>query len=84
MGKLQWNEENTWEPRRNLNNAQEALSDFYDKYPTAVRRLVQILREEKKKIIVDLDGGHEGVFEAKTEDKKGYCQNDLTMQIRRV
>ena len=29
-------EENTWEPRRNLNNAQGALLEFYNKYPTAV------------------------------------------------
>jgi len=26
-------EENTWEPRRNLENAREAIEDFYKKYP---------------------------------------------------
>ena len=72
-------EENTWEPRRNLVNAQDALASFYNKYPTAIRSLMQMLKKEKKNIRVNWNG-HEGVFEAKIEDKKGYCQDVLTME----
>jgi hypothetical protein len=82
-------EENTWEPRRNLDNAQAAISDFYNKYPQAVRQLVQVLKKETGKVVVTIDGDgidgrHEGVFETKTEDRKGYCQDTLTVQVRRV
>jgi hypothetical protein len=77
-------EEDTWEPRRNLDNAQEAIAEFYHKYPTAVRRLVHALKKEKKKTIVNLDGSHEVVFETKTEDRKGYCQDTLAIQVRRA
>jgi len=73
-------EENTWEPRRNSKNAHEAIKDFYKKYPTAVRRLLHVLKEEKKKIVVDWEG-HRGVFETKTENRKGYCQDTLTVRV---
>ena len=79
-------EENTWEPHWNLENAQEALTDFYHKYPTAVRRLLQVLKEEKKDVIVKIQGQgrHRGVFEAKTEDRKGYCQDSLMIRVVRA
>src|SRR5882724_1912113 len=69
-------EENTWEPRRNLENAREAIEDFYQKYPTAVRRLLHVLKKDKKNIAVDWNG-HKGIFEAKIEDRRGYCQDML-------
>jgi hypothetical protein len=47
-------EENTWEPRRNLENAQAAISDFYHKYPQAVRQLIQVLKKEADKVVVML------------------------------
>ena len=79
-------EENTWEPHRNLENAQEALVDFYHKYPTAMRRLLYALEKEKKNIVVQVqsEGRHGGVFEAKTEDRKGYCQDSLTIRVVRT
>src|SRR5882724_13668003 len=63
-------EENTWEPSRNLKNAQEAIQEFYNKYPTAMRRLLHVLEKEEKKVVVNWDR-HKGVFKAKTEDRKG-------------
>ena len=77
-------EENTWEPRSNLDNAQEALADFYNKYPTAVRRLLHVLQKEQKDIRVYEKTGHRGVFETKTEDRKGYCQDSLTIRVTRA
>ena len=52
--------ENTWEPRQNLENAQEALADFYNKYPTAVWRLMHVLGKEKKNVIIQVqsEGRH--------------------------
>jgi len=31
------NEENTWEPRSNLDDAKEVISEFHNRYPDAVR-----------------------------------------------
>ena len=73
-----------WELRRNLENAQEALVDFYHKYPPAVWRLIQTLEKEKKDIVIHEKKGHGGVFEAKTEDRKGYCQESLTIRVVRT
>jgi len=56
-------EENTWELSRNLENAQEAIQEFYDKYPTAVRRLLHVLEKEKKNIAVNWN--RHRVFETK-------------------
>ena len=77
-------EENTWEPRRNLDNAQEALMDFYNKYPMAVRRLLHVLQKEQKDIQVYEKTGHRGVFETKTEDRKGYCRDSMTIRVVRA
>ena len=40
---------------------------------------MQVLKKENKNIRVNWKG-HEGVFEAKIEDKKGYCQDVLMMK----
>ena len=32
-------EENTWEPKKNLNNAEEAIADYYKKHPDSLRLL---------------------------------------------
>ena len=74
-------EENTWEPRRNVGNAEELIGEFYEKYPDAVRGITQIL--ETRRLSVDLTLEKiKGVIEAKTNLRKGYCQ-DLLDKARR-
>ena len=78
------NEENTWEPRRNVENAQEAIAEFYKQYPHAARRMVEILKTRMGKLVVEMKNGIEGVFETKTNYRKGYCQDALSVTIRRT
>jgi len=75
-------EENTWEPRRNLENAREAI-EISTRNIQRRWRLLHVLKEEKKKIVVDWEG-HRGDFEMKTEDRKGYCQDTLTVRVLRA
>jgi len=42
------NEENTWEPCHHLDHAPDLIQEFYQKYPTAVRRIVQVLETTGK------------------------------------
>src|SRR5258705_5481018 len=78
------NEENTWEPRRNVENAQEAIAEFYKQYPHAARRMIEILKTRIGKMVVEMKNGIEGVFETKTKYRKGYCQDALSVTIRRT
>ena len=71
------NEENTWDPRSNLDDAKESVSEFHNHYLDAVRRLIQIMEKRMKPLTLAL-GKLKGVFEAKTDIRKGYCQ-DLLM-----
>ena len=72
-------EENTWEPRRNVENAREAIEDFYHEYPMAARRMESILRRFKTTVITDLGGSIEEIFETKTDFRKGYCQESMKL-----
>jgi len=70
------NEENTWEPRRHLDHATELIQEFYHKYPTAVRRIVQVLETTGKSFTIGMRE-LQGVIETKTNLRKGYCQDQL-------
>ena len=39
------NEENTWEAKGNMRQAQEAVKEFHSKYPEAAREMVMTLRK---------------------------------------
>src|SRR5882757_8983343 len=74
------NEENTWEPRRHLDHATELIQEFYHKYPTAVQRIVQILGTTGKSFTIGMRE-LQGVIEAKTNLRKGYCQDQLSTRL---
>jgi len=75
------NEENTWEPRSNLDDAKEVISEFHNRYPDAVRRLIQIMECRTQLLTLAL-GKLRGVFEAKTNIRKGYCQDLLPIRCQ--
>src|SRR5882757_7924530 len=73
------NEENTWEPRGNLDDAKEVISEFHNRYLDAVRRLIQIMECQTQPLTLAL-GKLKGVFETKTDIRKGYCQDLLPIE----
>ena len=44
--------------------------------------MMEILRNRKGKMIVELEEGVEGVFKAKTDLRRGYCQDLLSVTHR--
>src|SRR5882757_11328057 len=74
------NEENTWEPCRHLDHATELIQEFYHKYPTAVQRIVQILGTTGKSFTIGMRE-LQGVIEAKTNLRKGYCQDQPSTRL---
>jgi len=67
-----------------VENAQEAITEFYNQYPHAARRMVEISENKIGKMVVKMEDGIEGVFETKTNYRKGYCQDALSVTIRRA
>ena len=68
------NEENTWEPCHHLDHAPDLIQEFYQKYPTAVQRIVQVLETTGKSFTIRMKE-LQGVIKAKTNLRKGYCQD---------
>ena len=73
------NEENTWELQGNLDHAKEVIKEFHNQYPNAVQRLIQIMEESKEPLTLAL-WEIKGVFEMKTDVRKGYCQDLLSVK----
>ena len=73
------NEENTWEPRGNLDHTKEVIKEFHDRYLNAVWRLIQIMEESKEPLTLAL-WEIKGVFKVKTDVRKGYCQDLLSIK----
>src|SRR5882757_6414944 len=60
---------------------QRKSSEFHNRYPDAVRRLIQIMECQTQPLMLAL-GRLRGVFEVKTNIRKGYCQDSLPIRCQ--
>src|SRR5882757_3702611 len=70
------NEENTWEARRNMEKAKDAIRDFHRKYPQAAREMVWTLRKMGFPLEIQ-EKEIQGAFGTKPILRKGYYQDSL-------